>query len=351
MKVRFWKNILVLTVFSFILFSCGNQDYKKDSNQDFATGYEGESEEEGGYENKEYMEESTEESAEDDLINQEDEKLQDIKPDQLKKNTQDDLNKQDFSKISKKIIKTADVKYKVKNVKASTKDVHKLIEKLGGYISQEDFKTEDVATVEQEVIGDSMVKKVEYRISNQIVIRIPTKNFEKFLNITGKNAVSVDYKNVKAMDVTEKYVDLSTRLQTKKTIEKRYIDILRNKAKTMHDVLEAEEKIRMLREEIEAVEGKLKYLSNQVKFSTINLNLYQESLFRMEKSAYYEHQGDVVSFWDELGDSFSSGWDLILDFILGFVHIWPFSIPITIVVIWAIRKFKHRKKTNETSEN
>lgn len=350
MKVQFWKNSLVLIVFSLILFSCGNQDYEKNSNQDFATGYENEGEEEGGYENKDYMEESTEESAEDDLINQEDEKLQDIKPNQLKKNTQDNLNKKDFSKISKKIIKTADVKYKVKDVKTSTKNVHKLVEKLGAYISQEDFKTEDVATVEQEVIGDSMVKKVEYRIVNQIVIRIPTKNFEKFLDIAGKSAVSVDYKNVKAMDVTEKYVDLSARLQTKKTIEKRYIDILRNKAKTMHDMLEAEEKIRVLREEIEAVEGKLRYLSNQVKFSTISLNLYQESIFRIEKSAYYDHQGNVVSFWDELGDSFSSGWELILAFILGFVHIWPFSFPITIVVIWAIRKaYRSRKKKEETA--
>ena len=70
-------------------------------------------------------------------------------------------------------------------------------------------------------------------------------------------------KNVSVQDVTEEYLDIEARLKTKKEVEARYIEILKSKTKTVEDVLKAEEQIRIIREEIEAREGRLNYLKNQ----------------------------------------------------------------------------------------
>jgi len=46
-------------------------------------------------------------------------------------------------------------------------------------------------------------------------------------------------------------------------------------ARTVKDVLTVEEQLRMVREEIEAQEGRLKFLRDQVRYSTITLVMYK----------------------------------------------------------------------------
>jgi len=48
--------------------------------------------------------------------------------------------------------------------------------------------------------------------------------------------LSEDYIKINTQDVSEEYVDLETRLKTKKEVEARYIEILRSKAKTLEDI-------------------------------------------------------------------------------------------------------------------
>jgi hypothetical protein len=48
-------------------------------------------------------------------------------------------------------------------------------------------------------------------------------------------------------------------------------------AKTVADIVSIEGQIANVRAEVESMEGRLKYLSNQVSFSTLNVSYYQES--------------------------------------------------------------------------
>jgi Domain of unknown function (DUF4349) len=69
-----------------------------------------------------------------------------------------------------------------------------------------------------------------------------------------------------------------------------------------------------VREEIESAEGRLRYLSSQVSYSTLTLVFYKEKLGRGSSS-----QG----FWSRLGDGFVGGWQTLLDIIIGLVAISP----------------------------
>src|SRR5690606_18336536 len=115
-------------------------------------------------------------------------------------------------------------------------------------------------------------------------------------------SISEDYIKVNAQDVTEEYYDLETRLKTKKEVEARYIEILKSKAKTVEEILIAEDKIRYLREEIEAVEGRLRLLKNKVGLSTIQIEIYQDAYFVKEKENIKKHETTISSstwsFWD-----------------------------------------------------
>jgi len=65
-------------------------------------------------------------------------------------------------------------------------------------------------------------------------------------------------------------------LKTKREVEIRYTEILRNKAGTIEELLETEKQIGALHEEIEATISRINFLKDQVSYSTIHLKFYQE---------------------------------------------------------------------------
>ena len=198
-------------------------------------------------------------------------------------------------KVPDKIIKTADISFRVEDYVKSRIEIDRIIKSCGGYIGQENEQNNS------------------YNIANNIVIRVPNAGFDSLVGRLVTVAIEVTNKSVNTQDVTAQFVDIQTRLKTKKEIEQRYIQLL-SKATKISDILEIEEKIRVIREEIEAKEGELKYMSDRVSYSTINLNFYQ---------AYEYQPSDRPGFFNRLASAFGSGWKGLLEFIIGFVNAWP----------------------------
>ncbi|MCF8245233.1 MAG: DUF4349 domain-containing protein [Saprospiraceae bacterium] len=202
-------------------------------------------------------------------------------------------------KIVRQIIKTANYRIQVKDVNASSRNATNLATKHGGYVS------------------DSELTNSSYETTNILTIRVPATRFDSLLDDLGSEAIFTQYKRINSQDVTEEYVDITTRLKTKIAVRDRYVDILRTKAKTVRDVLDAEEQIRIIQEEIEAKEGRLRYLKDQVGMSTIRLELYQSIEYRPEPDVFHE------SFLSKLGSGLKNGWELMQGLVIGLVSIWP----------------------------
>lgn len=216
----------------------------------------------------------------------------------------------------KKIIKDGDLTVKTEQINASKKGIDNLLKKLSAYYETEDLQNSDEA------------------ISYDLKIRIPSANFEKLISTLENGKDEIERKNIKARDVTEEFVDIETRLANKRDYLKRYKELL-SKAQTVKDILTVEENIRNLQEEIESKEGRLKYLSDQVTFSTLNIHLYQE------KEPTDKNQD---SFLAKTKTSLKQGWTSIVDFILWAMGIWPYLIIAILSFFIIRRKIKTRKQ-------
>ncbi len=262
------------------------------------------------------------------------------------KSSNNKLNTEDINPkntYNTKIIKTADLKIKVDNVKMASTKIANLVDMNGGYISSENLQSTKNYYQTIEKTEDYKIEEYEVVTSNVIYIRVPTQNFQKVLSGMKGIAVSEDYVRIDAQDVTEEYYDLETRLKAKKEVEKRYIEILRSKAKTVSEILTAEEKIRVIREEIEVVEGRLKYLQNKVSLSSIQIELYQDPIFVQETIKYKQYQETGWSFWEKAGKALSTGWNAILAFLIGLLYIWPFIIVFGSILYFLRKKYKKMK--------
>ncbi|MEN8120820.1 MAG: DUF4349 domain-containing protein [Bacteroidota bacterium] len=216
-------------------------------------------------------------------------------------------------KIEKKIIKTANISIEVEDFKKARPALDSLLKKYNAYVADESEQNYD------------------YQISDELTIRVKAENFDNLLNDVSGLAVHINSKHVKLADVTEEFIDITTRLKNKKQVEQQYLAILK-KARTIDEILKVNEHLRVIREEIESKEGKLKYLNSQVSLSTIYLSMYQ----KIEST-------DYPSFGYKLIKAVEGGWDGILLFIIGLVYLWPF-ILIILVALWIIIKYRKKRK-------
>ncbi len=225
--------------------------------------------------------------------------------------------------IKKKIIKDGRLGLQVKNLQSAKKDIDSLLKSMDGYYANENLKNDNNQS------------------GYELTIRIPVVNFDKFVNSTEKGNYKVLYKEISARDVTEEFVDLSTRLNSKRNALVRYNEIMR-KADKIKDIVEIENAIRTLQEEIESTEGRLRCLNDCVNYSTLNLTISTEKDF-----SYQPAKRD--SFWEKLKESVVEGWFGLVDFVLGLFGMWPYLlliIPLYIVIRRWIKRRKLRKQQN-----
>ncbi|MBL0742017.1 DUF4349 domain-containing protein [Chryseolinea lacunae] len=152
-----------------------------------------------------------------------------------------------------KLIKSVNYRFEVGNMKQSSEAIEVAVKKYPAYVSTSSLQFENMM------------------LENKITIRIQNEYFFELLKDIDGQALHVDFRNVSSTDVAKEFVDLESRLKTKREVEARYGEILRKKAGTIEELLNAEQKIGELHEEIEATVSRINYLRDQVSSSTINL--------------------------------------------------------------------------------
>lgn len=71
-------------------------------------------------------------------------------------------------------------------------------------------------------------------------------------------------------DVTDRYVDLTARLRSQRTLEERLLDIL-GKVASVEDALQVETQLTRVRTEIEQLDGQRRAMEDRVSFATVDL--------------------------------------------------------------------------------
>jgi hypothetical protein len=216
---------------------------------------------------------------------------------------------------SQKIIKTGNLRFETQELEKTHKKILAAVQKANGYIQR-----------------DNTGKEYNSQY-HSLIIRVPSESFDNVILAISDGVAYFEEKTILQRDVTEEFVDLNARLKAKRTLEKRYLELL-SQAKNVKEVLEIERELSKIREEIEAREGRLQYLQSQVSESTISIHFYKIS---SERSV-------TVSYGRKMVHAFKNGWSNISEFLLGLVHVWPFIILVVLSVFMIRRWIKKRKK-------
>jgi hypothetical protein len=222
---------------------------------------------------------------------------------------------QSDAKIEQKIIKEGNLKFETNDLDATYNQILTAVKNTK-------------ATIQNDTQGK------EYdQLFRTIIVRVPSQNFEIFVNSISKGVSYFERKEISAQDVTEQYIDLDARMKAKLKLEDRYLELLK-KATKVSEMLEIEAQLSAIREEIEAKQGQLKYLQNRVSISTVTIAFYKTVAVK---------SGVNISYGAKIWNAIVSGFNGISEFFLGILSLWPFVVIIVTLFYFIRKRFKSKK--------
>jgi hypothetical protein len=120
-------------------------------------------------------------------------------------------------------------------------------------------------------------KQANGKLRGEIVVKVLPDSLDRFL---GKLRGIGELKNqaLTTEDVTKAYFDTESRLKNARLMEQRLIEILKTKSKDVADLLEVEKELGRVREQIETMQGELKFMDSQVAFATVTITLAEKNM-------------------------------------------------------------------------
>jgi hypothetical protein len=226
---------------------------------------------------------------------------------------------------NRKFVRTADVKFKVKNVAKSTYAIEDATTKFGGFVTytnlQSNIHNEDRTKVSQ----DSTLVTTKYKVDNNITIRVPNTKMDTVIKTIAKQIHFLDYRIIKADDVSLQMLSNELAQKRSSSSEKRLANAIDSKGKKLNQVVKAEETLDAKKEQNDASKLQNLSLQDQVNFSTLTLNIYQDESIKQEMVA---NEKSINAYRPNIGlqiwDSVKTGWFMLENIISFVVVLWPF---------------------------
>lgn len=220
----------------------------------------------------------------------------------------------DDSQIDTKIITSASLNMEVQNLEKFEAELKSLLSQFKANVSNQNRNDYD------------------RRMESNFTIRVPSSSFDELFEALKPLAKRIENQSINLQDVTEQFIDVESRIKNRKALEDRYRELLKQ-AKNINDILTIERQLNQIRSEIESQEGRLKYLSDQVDMSTIQLNAFEIKPF-----VYQPETQD--NFGQQIIKSISNGWRGLINGIIWAISLWPIALGIGLLIFIVKRRRK-----------
>ncbi len=212
--------------------------------------------------------------------------------------------------MNRKIIRNAEFQLEVADPGEAQRRITSIAESLGGFVVTSESR--------QRETGDPAKQELEATL----VVRVSALQFNSALEQIRAIANRVIHEKTTGQDVTEDFIDLEARIKTQKALELQFLEIMKQ-ANKVADALEVQRQIAEVRNDIEKLEGRKRFLENRASLSTITINLKTPAAIAVNTSTFGRSVREAVS------DSISIV-SAILIFLIRFVIV---AAPVLLLII------------------
>lgn len=214
-----------------------------------------------------------------------------------------------------KMVYTANIEAETQDFDSCAAALERLVEDLGGYLEYASTSS----------YGDGS-RRASY------TVRVPSARFSGFLERVGElsHVVSQDRN---ADNISERYYDTESRLETQKTKMER-LQTLLAKAESMEDIIDLENAISETEYQIEQLTGSLRHYDALVDFATIEISLREVLRLTTVEEA-------PPTFASRLGNAFTGGLhgfgDFLQDVAIYLAYNWTWMVLLAVIILAAVK--------------
>ena len=230
--------------------------------------------------------------------------------------------------MERKIIKRAELDIEVKDSSKAFMNVQNIVNEADGFIAD-----------------SSSYKSEAGNLSYEVTLRVTPDRFDSVIELIS-DLGELEYQHISGEDITEMYYDIEGRLKVKRQSEESLLAILSTRTNNLQDLLAVEKELARVREEIETLEGKLRYYDNLVGLSTITVTLSEPEPISAGRNA-------LKPIKDALGDSVEVLARSVGGVIIIFMAVLPWVIVgviIFLIIRAIVRKRKEKTRTTQAAE-
>jgi len=232
-----------------------------------------------------------------------------------------------------KLVKTAEIQFKVKNVQQTSDSILALTAKFNGMVTHHQVMSSANETHDVRLSNDSVMRVSAFNTTADMTVKIPSEKIESFLNTVSKLSL---YVNVRRMDIEDKSLDyLSSQLKLNSRNQ------LINQQKQGKIIIKDPSAVLNLKDDQVDEQINNRKINDEVKYSVISLDFYQSNTISKEIVANDDPATYNLPFFSRFGMAFSNGWYLFKELIILLADMWIFIIIGT--AIWIFARYYKRK--------
>lgn len=247
-----------------------------------------------------------------------------------------------------KFIRTARLKFQVKEILIATSSIEDIILNNGGFIIQSTIENYEYYTVSIPISKDSVLIMHKSTPRANMVLRVPYQKLDTTLRQIAPLAFKVESRVVEAEDVTKQL--LSDKLARERLAKKqqRIGNAINIRNGRLNDAMSAEEVLDYTQQQADEVKLSTYSINDQINYSTIYIDLSQSTLVYTEKVAKEKEISEYEykpGFGTQAVEALANGWSALNVVILLVINIWPFLLLILIggVVFMKLKKKRNRQ--------
>lgn len=232
-----------------------------------------------------------------------------------------------------KLVKTANVTLKVKDVQQSTLSISELAKNMGGLITHQKIEATEDETSELKVSNDSVLKVTAYTTRAEMKARIPEENLTEFMYAINNQSYFVASSNMDIDDKSLDYLALQLRQQNRVPLLTQQSNKNQRSATTMQ--------LLNTKDEITDQEILKRAIDANVQYSTVELSLFQNPLIRKEMMANYTVADYQLPFRKNISNAFSVGWAYFLKLLVALTYYWVFIL--LGIATWLVYRYNKKR--------
>lgn len=230
-----------------------------------------------------------------------------------------------------KLVKTADMQFKVKDVRQTSEDIAILTAKNNGIVMNHHMQTTIEGSQDMHISNDSVMHISSFNTVADMTVKIPPEHLEDFMNQVAHMGI---YIISRKMDADDKSLDfLSAKLKQKN--KQAFI----NQQSKNHES-DASAELAMKDDIVDGQINNLK-IDKEVKYSTLILSFYQNKSIVKEVLVNDDPSAYQLPLFKRFSSALAFGWSIFAELILWIANLWVFILAG--MGTWMLIRFYRRK--------